>query len=187
MKITDHNSLYGIYEQKTDNNVSGRRGHKRAAAGECRTTSETEERATGAEKETEEAAVWTEDCVEISEEGRLAAEQEENTQASDGAETVEQEKDSTSTQISGSVTVNEGKRARQIAAAQSREQIGQVMALLQRDMADCRAGLQKGWCDESEIAKVEALINKAMARRSELPQKTEDSMDELAFHIASLM
>ncbi len=94
----------------------------------------------------------------------------------------------TSEKRSGKVAVNVGKRARQIAAAKSREQIQQVLALLREDLADCRAGLSKGWCDESEIAKVEALMNQAKARMSQLPQKSDDSQAGIdAFDLASLM
>lgn len=90
----------------------------------------------------------------------------------------------------GKVAVNVGKRMRQIAAAKSRGQLQQVLALLQKDLSDCKAGLEKGWCDESEIAKVEALISKAEARMSQVPQKSgqekeQGGLDEFA--MASLM
>lgn len=89
---------------------------------------------------------------------------------------------------SGKVGVNEGKRARQIAAAQTRGQVQQVLALLQKDLSDCKAGLEKGWCDESEIAKVEALISRAKARMSEVPQESQENQGGLdAFAMASLM
>lgn len=90
----------------------------------------------------------------------------------------------------GKVAVNVGKRMRQIAAAKTRGQLQQVLALLQKDLSDCKAGLEKGWCDESEIAKVEALISKAEARMSQVPQKSgqekeQGGLDEFA--MASLM
>lgn len=130
---------------------------------------------------TEEAAQkdpdQREDSLEISPEGRLAAAQEQ-----DDPETSEEQ--------SGKVAVNEGKRMRQIAAAKSRGQLQQVLALLQKDLSDCKAGLEKGWCDESEIAKVEALINRAKDRMSQVPQNDgpeneEAGLDEFA--MASLM
>lgn len=79
---------------------------------------------------------------------------------------------------------------RQIAAAKSRGQVQQVLALLQKDLADCKAGLEKGWCDEAEIAKVEALISRAEARMSQVPQENsrengQGGLDEFA--MASLM
>ena len=149
-----------------------------------------------------------EDDLEISPEGRLAAvlEQEAREQAGSGIEAREKQsasKEQEETEIAekqddpevseeqgGKVAVNVGKRMRQIAAAKSRGQLQQVLSLLQKDLSDCKAGLEKGWCDESEIAKVEALISKAEARMSQVPQesgqeKEQGGLDEFA--MASLM
>ncbi len=149
-----------------------------------------------------------EDDLEISPEGRLAAvlEQEAREQADSGIEVREKQsasKEQEETEIAekqddpevseeqgGKVAVNVGKRMRQIAAAKSRGQLQQVLSLLQKDLSDCKAGLEKGWCDESEIAKVEALISKAEARMSQVPQesgqeKDQGGLDEFA--MASLM
>lgn len=149
-----------------------------------------------------------EDDLEISPEGRLAAvlEQEAREQAGSGIEAQEKQsasKEQEETEIAekqddpevseeqgGKVAVNVGKRMRQIAAAKSRGQLQQVLSLLQKDLSDCKAGLEKGWCDESEIAKVEALISKAEARMSQVPQdsgqeKEQGGLDEFA--MASLM
>lgn len=149
-----------------------------------------------------------EDDLEISPEGRLAVvlEQEAREQAGSGIEAREKQsasKEQEETEIAekqddpevseeqgGKVAVNVGKRMRQIAAAKSRGQLQQVLSLLQKDLSDCKAGLEKGWCDESEIAKVEALISKAEARMSQVPQesgqeKEQGGLDEFA--MASLM
>ena len=114
------------------------------------------------------------------------------TEAEDSGEAAEQGVDGpdTSEKQGGKVGVNEGKRMRQIAAAKSRGQVQQVLALLQKDLADCKAGLEKGWCDEAEIAKVEALISRAEARMSQVPQENsrengQGGLDEFA--MASLM
>lgn len=165
-----------------------------------------------------------EDSIEISSEGRLAAEQvrdalglaEPNSDEtgdkgiSDGqdedilfdepggsrisngqddkAVSEEQDETASSEKQGGKVAVNEGKRLRQIAAAKSRGQIQQVLALLQKDLSDCKAGLEKGWCDESEIAKVEALISRAKERMSQVPQESQENQGGLdEFAMASLM
>lgn len=165
-----------------------------------------------------------EDSIEISSEGRLAAEQvrdalglaEPNSDEtgdkgiSDGqdedilfdepggsrisngqddkAVSGEQDETASSEKQGGKVAVNEGKRLRQIAAAKSRGQIQQVLALLQKDLSDCKAGLEKGWCDESEIAKVEALISRAKERMSQVPQESQENQGGLdEFAMASLM
>lgn len=149
------------------------------------------------------AAIRKTDYIEISEEARLALEkdkelqalagadeeeQSEDAQTLTGADAIEQDAEEASEQNSGKVAVNEGKRARQIAAAQSRGEIQQVLALLQGDMADCKAGLESGMCDESEIAKVEALINMAKARMGQVPQESDDAQTGMdAFDLASLL
>lgn len=124
------------------------------------------------------------DSIEISSEYKLWLEQN-STQAQETAEEVPE----TSEREGGKVAVNVGKRMRQIAAAADCNQLQQVMELLKVDMADCKAGLEKGWCDESEIAKVESLIAKAKEKMSQVPQTSDNEnaggLD--AFAIASLM
>lgn len=122
------------------------------------------------------------DSIKISEEGRLAAEQEKAAEpaAEDDGEEVSESQ-------GGSVVVNEHKRARQIAAAKCQDDVRQVIALLQKDMADCKAGLEKGWCDEAEIAKVQALLNSAQARMSQVPKEAEGELGISEFDLAGLM
>ncbi len=169
---------------------------------------EKEEKGSRAETTEKTYSDLREDDLEISPEGRLAAvlEQEAREQADSGIEVREKQsasKEQEETEIAeklddpevseeqgGKVAVNVGKRMRQIAAAKSRGQLQQVLSLLQKDLSDCKAGLEKGWCDESEIAKVEALISKAEARMSQVPQesgqeKDQGGLDEFA--MASLM
>lgn len=111
---------------------------------------------------------------------KAGTEKQESPASEDGGEEV-------SESHGGKVAVNEGKRARQIAAAKSRDQVRQVIALLQKDMSDCKAGLEKGWCDEAEIAKVQALLNSAQARLSQVPQEAEEELGISAFDLASLL
>ena len=123
------------------------------------------------------------DSIEISEEGRLAAEQEKATQA----EPTVDEEDEVSEKQGGKVAVNQMKRARQIAAAKCQDDVRQVIALLHQDMSDCKAGLEKGWCDEAEIAKVQALLNSAQARLSQVPREAEKELGISEFDLAGLM
>lgn len=165
-----------------------------------------------------------EDSIEISSQGRLAAEQVRNAlglsdpdtdkagdkgiseepdgeilfeeldenniaKGQDDKEVSEELDEAVSSEKQGGkVGVNEGKRMRQIMAAKSRGQVQQVLALLQKDLSDCKAGLEKGWCDESEIAKVEALISRAKERMSQVPQESQENQGGLdEFAMASLM
>ncbi len=90
--------------------------------------------------------------------------------------------------IGGSVTFNEAKRARQLAAAQSPSDLQALMSLLNTDLSDCKAGLEKGWCDEAEVAKVEAMIRRAQAQMARVSgeDETQNQGGIDAFTIASL-
>ena len=103
---------------------------------------------------------------------------------------TEEESEEVSRKQGGRVAVNENKRARQIVAAATKEQVQQVLTMLQKDLSDCKAGLEQGMCDESEIAKVEALMSRAKARLSQVPKEAdlENPQESLsAFLMASLM
>ncbi|MCM1226233.1 MAG: hypothetical protein NC320_02255 [Clostridium sp.] len=124
------------------------------------------------------------DSIEISPEYKLWLE-ENSKQSQETAENIPE----TSEREGGKVAVNVGKRMRQIAAAADRSQLQQVMEMLKVDMADCKAGLEKGWCDEAEIAKVESLIARVKEKMSQVPKESDNEntggMD--AFAMASLM
>lgn len=133
------------------------------------------------------------DSIEISEEARLALEQDDklaNEEPQSPSAGMEDGSEEVSESQGGKVAVNEGKRARQIAAAATKEQVQQVLALLEKDMSDCKAGLEQGMCDESEIAKVEALLSQAKARLCQVPNEADLENPQAglsAFELASLM
>lgn len=117
--------------------------------------------------------------------------EQDDVEKSDGKENEDFESPEKQT-IGGKVAVNVLKRMRQISAASDKSQMQQVLAILNDDLSDCKAGLEKGWCDQSEVAKVKSLINTAKEKMSQLPQneKTEkdsqDYLDEFKFIMASL-
>lgn len=73
----------------------------------------------------------------------------EETEESEIAEDAEKESET----IGGSVGVNVGKTARKIAAAKTTSQLRAVIAEIKGDMQEVKAGIEKGWCDESEMEK----------------------------------
>lgn len=88
----------------------------------------------------------------------------------------------------GKVAVNEGKRLRQIAAAKNPAQLRMVMGLLNGDLSDCENGLQMGMCDENEVAKVKALIQKAQQRMGEIANgdsasEKEETLDSFSINM----
>ena len=142
------------------------------------------------------------DRLEISEEGRKAAGQMEDSELEaelneiedtkpETEEEVKQESDTDSVDSekqSGKVGFNEGKRARQLAAASTPEQVQMVIEMLNQDLDDCEAGLKQGMCDENEVAKVKAMLQRAHQRVNEVSgQEKEEGQGIDAFAIASLM
>lgn len=80
----------------------------------------------------------------------------------------------------GSVTFNEAKRARMLAAAKTTDDIQTLMSLLSEDLSDCKAGVSKGWCDDSEVAKVEAMIRRAQSRMAQLAGDNGNEQEDQA-------
>ena len=88
----------------------------------------------------------------------------------------------------GSIAFNEGKRARQLAAAKNASQVQMVMTLLNKDLSDCQYGVRNGMCDENEVQKVKAMIQQAQKKMSEVNgnQSSEDEkrgVDEFSINM----
>ena len=71
------------------------------------------------------------------------------------------------------VTFNESKRARQLAAAKTFDDVQFVMNLLQTDLSECEEGLRNNWCDEAEVEKVKKMIERAEQKISEVKRNPE--------------
>lgn len=103
--------------------------------------------------------------------------------------TIDEKGNMESETYGGSVAVNEGKRARQIAAAKSVSDIQMVMGLLTKDLSDCQSGAARGMCDQSEIDKVKALMQKAQQKMAELSgggsegQQQEEGFDAFSLNL----
>ena len=80
------------------------------------------------------------------------------------------------------VTFNESKRARQLAAAQTVKDVQALLNLLQTDLTDCEEGLKNGWCDQDEVKKVKSMIERAKQKLGEVeknPPEKNFSVDVL--------
>ena len=84
---------------------------------------------------------------------------------SDGNMTIESSKTT--------VTFNESKRARQLAAAKTVRDVQALLNLLQNDLSECEEGLKNNWCDAEEVKKVKAMIERAKQKMGEV-QKNDD-------------
>ena len=116
---------------------------------------------------------WTEEDILTGE----TAESEETEESSGGE----------SETISNSIGVNVGKTARKIAAAKTVNQLRAVIAEIESDMQEIKAGIEKGWCDESEMAKLESLMSMAQNRMGEVEDREATPEEESMFIMASLM
>ena len=114
---------------------------------------------------------------------------EEDTKAEETAEAEDTETSSEeeSETISGKVGVNVGKTARKIAAAKTTSQLRAVIAEIKGDMQEVKAGIEKGWCDESEMEKVNSLMAQAQNRMGQVEDREATPEEENMFAMASLM
>jgi len=108
----------------------------------------------------------------------------EKTMDAQEADNVSEEE---STTVSGKVSVNVGKTARKIAAAKTKDQLRIVMAEIRGDMQVVKAGMAKGWCDESEMDKVNSLMAMAENRMGQVEDREATPEEENMFALASLL
>ena len=102
-------------------------------------------------------------------------------------ETTEEASEKESETVSGKVGVNVGKTARKIAAAKTISQLRAVIAEIEGDMQEVKDGIEKGWCDESEMDKVKLLMSMARNRMGQVEDREATPEEENMFAMASLM
>ncbi len=95
--------------------------------------------------------------------------------------TIDDEGNMTTETMSRRVGFNGEKMARRIRAARSKSDMTAIMATLQNDLAVCEDGCRDGACDETEAAKVKAMIQMAERRMAELSGVTEAPQKQPAF------
>lgn len=135
------------------------------------------------EKELEKLYEHTETAKEGLAEKNGGSEDEDISGIKDKPEEYEERK--------GSVAVNVGKRNRQIASSKCLSQIQMVIALVQKDISDCKNGKQQGMCDDDEVAKAEALLKQAQEKmsqiRSQSAEEQEEGEKDLSFYTTLLL
>ena len=85
------------------------------------------------------------------------------------------------------VTVNEGKRSRQIAAAATQKDMQAVIALLEQDLQEVEDGYKQNKCDEAEVEKVKRLLASAKQRMGTLPDREPTQEEEAIMSINMLI
>lgn len=103
------------------------------------------------------------------------------------SESTKEETEQESETISGKVGVNVGKTARKIEAAKTKTQLRAVIAEIAGDMQEVKAGIEKGWCDESEMEKVNSLMAMAQNKMGQVEDREATPEEESMFALTSLM
>lgn len=114
-------------------------------------------------------------------------EEDVKTEETEETENAEGTSDKESEKVSRSIGVNVGKTARKIAAAKTRAQLRAVIAEIEGDMQEVKDGIEKGWCDESEMDKVKLLMTMAQNRMGQVEDREATPEEENMFAMASLM
>ena len=109
---------------------------------------------------------------------------EETLETEEETEEVSEEE---STTVSGKVGVNVGKTARKIAAAKTKDQLRAVIAEIEGDIQEVQAGIEKGWCDQTELDKANSLMAMAQNRMGQVEDRQATPEEEKMFAMASLM
>ena len=69
------------------------------------------------------------------------------------------------------VSINEEKRRRQIAAAATQNDMQAVLAILQQDLQELEDGYRQNACDAAEVEKAKKLIEQAKQQMGQLPDR----------------
>ena len=69
------------------------------------------------------------------------------------------------------VSINEDKRRRQIAAAATRGDMQAVLAILEQDLQELEDGYKQNACDAAEVEKAKKLIEQAKEQMGRLPDR----------------
>ena len=86
--------------------------------------------------------------------------------------TIDENGEVTTESTKSTVSINEDKRRRQIAAAATKGDMQAVLALLEEDLLQVEDGLKQNMCDEAEVAKAKKLLELAKERMGRLPDRT---------------
>lgn len=102
-------------------------------------------------------------------------------------EVAEEESETESEKVGSKVGVNVGKTARKISAAKTKNQLLAVIAEIKNDIQVVKDGIEKGWCDESEMEKANQLMSMAQNRMGQVEDREATPEEENMFALASLM
>ena len=100
---------------------------------------------------------------------------------------VDDEGNVTSESSKSTVSINEEKSRRQIAAAATKGDMEAVLARLYKDLQDVEEGLKKNMCDEAEVEKAKKLIEAAKEQMARLPDRESTPEEQTIMSINVLI
>ena len=85
------------------------------------------------------------------------------------------------------VSINEDKRRRQIAAAATQGDMQAVLAILAQDLQELEDGYKQNACDAAEVEKAKKLIEQAKQQMGRLPDRAPTLSEQSAMTINTLI
>ncbi len=101
--------------------------------------------------------------------------------------TIDENGEVTAESTKSTVSINEDKRRRQIAAAATKGDMQAVLALLEEDLQQVEDGLKQNMCDEAEVAKAKKLLELAKERMARLPDRAPNPAEQSAMTVNMLI
>ena len=101
--------------------------------------------------------------------------------------TIDENGEVTAESTKSTVSINEDKRRRQIAAAATKGDMQAVLALLEEDLQQVEDGLKQNMCDEAEVAKAKKLLELAKERMGRLPDRAPNPAEQSAMTVNMLI
>ena len=101
--------------------------------------------------------------------------------------TIDEEGNVTTESSKSTVSINEDKRRRQIAAAATKGDMQAVIALLEEDLQQVEDGLKQNMCDEAEVAKAKKLLELAKERMAKLPDRAPTPAEQSSMTVNMLI
>ena len=124
--------------------------------------------------------------VEITEQEDVVV-TEESTEQEDVAEQKDDSSNVESVSSSTSISVNVGKTSRKIAAEKTKAQLQAVMTEIRSDMQQVKAGIEINVCDQSELNKVNSLMNMAQTKMDSVQDRKATAEEQTDFAMSLIM
>ncbi|BAL83655.1 hypothetical protein SELR_19470 [Selenomonas ruminantium subsp. lactilytica TAM6421] len=101
--------------------------------------------------------------------------------------TIDEDGEMSMTSSKTTVSLNENKRRRQIAAAATQGDMQSVVALLEQDLQQLEDGLRLNQCDAAEVEKAKKLLEQAKERMGRLPDRAATPAEQNAMTVNMLI